>query len=116
MPSKASFVVTTAAVITCGHLGKVQDSPGQLRVLAGGAPVATAADLLTVTGCPGVSGSPPCTGVAWTGLAARVLAGGRPVLVQNPPPAGPVPGAGVCAGPPPVTPLVHLIQLRVTAG
>jgi hypothetical protein len=110
------LVVTTATVITCGHLGPVRDAPAQSRILVGGAPVATALDQLVVAGCPGVAGSPPCGKAVWTGLAARVLAGGAAVLVQAVPPAGPVPGSGVCVGPPPTTPLVHAGQLRVRAG
>ncbi|GLX39014.1 hypothetical protein Sros01_50870 [Streptomyces roseochromogenus] len=116
MSAVPGTVVTTATAVTCGHLAPVRNTPAQTRVLAGGAPLATAADQLVVTGCPGVSGSPPCTTVRWTGLAARLLAGGVPVLVQAVPPAGPVPGSGVCAGPPPTTPLVVAGQLRVTAG
>ncbi|MFD5889727.1 hypothetical protein ACFWHQ_27630 [Streptomyces sp. NPDC060334] len=116
MSAMPGVVVTTATAVTCGHLAKVQDTPAQTRVLAGGAPLATALDQLVVTGCPGVSGSPPCTKVLWTGLAARVLVGGQPVLVQEIPPAGPVPGSGVCVGPPPTTPMVVAGQLRVTAG
>ena len=118
MRAVPSFVVTTATAITCGHLAKAQDTPFQTRVQAGHAPVATALDQILVAGCPGVTGSPtpPCTKVVWTGVAARVLASGQPVLVQAIPPANPVPGAGTCVGPPPTTPLVHQIQLRVTAG
>ncbi|GAA0316843.1 hypothetical protein GCM10010302_64920 [Streptomyces polychromogenes] len=116
MSAMPSLVVTTATAVTCGHLAPVQDVPFQTRALALGAPIATVLDQLLPVGCPGVSGSPPCTKAVWTGTAPRVLAGGQPVLVQSLPPAGPVPGDGVCAGPPPTTPLVHACQPRVTAG
>ncbi|MGW8765208.1 hypothetical protein ACWGN5_22170 [Streptomyces sp. NPDC055815] len=108
-------LVTTATTITCGHAGKVQDTPAQTRVLVQGAPLATVLDQLLVTGCPGVSGSPPCTKVVWSGVAARLLASGQGVLVQTLPPAGPVPGDGQCVGPPPTLPLVYAVQLRATA-
>ncbi|MFA7767491.1 hypothetical protein [Streptomyces sp. NRRL S-448] len=116
MSAMPGHMVTTAAAIACGHAGKVQDAPAQTRVLASGAPVATVLDQLIVTGCPGVSGSPPCTKVVWSGVASRVLAGGQAVLVQTTVPTGPVLGDGVCVGPAPTTPFVYAVQLRVRAG
>lgn len=109
------YVLSSGAVMTCSHGGQVKDAPAQPRALASGTPVATLADVLTVVGCPGVSGSPPCTVVTWINVSTRVLANGSPVLLQSLPPAGPVPGDGTVAGPPPPLPLVAAMQLRVVA-
>lgn len=108
------FMLTADAVVNCAHGGEVQFVPAQSRVLVAGAPVVTMADQLIVAGCAGVSGV-VCTVVQWFGVAARVLADGQPVLVQTLPPAGPVPGDGVVAGPPPPIPLVDEVQLAVVA-
>ena len=109
------FVLSAGAAITCSHGGQVKVVPAQARALAGGTPILTVSDQLTVAGCPGVSGSPPCTLVLWTNVSGRVTASGQPVLVQSVPPAGPVPGGGTVAGPPPPVPLVAAMQLRVVA-
>jgi hypothetical protein len=109
------FLVSTASVITCSHLGSVRITPTQHRALVAGAPIASALDTMVITGCPAATAvNPPCTTLRWTGVTGRVLVGGQPALVQTLPPAGPVPGAGVCAGPPPNTPLVSAVQLRVS--
>jgi hypothetical protein len=110
------FLVTTSAVINCAHLGSVRITPTQERVLVRELPVARAADQIVVVGCPGVPPSPPCTTARWLGVAPRVLVGGSPVLVQPTPPAGPVPGPGVCVGSPPPTVQVLAVQLQVVAG
>jgi hypothetical protein len=110
------FPLSTASVVTCSHLGTVTITPTQQRALVGGAPIASALDTMLIGGCPaGSSSSPPCTTLGWTGVASRVLVGGQPALLQTLPPAGPVPGNGTCVGPPPTTPLVTVVQLRVTA-
>jgi hypothetical protein len=109
------FVLSVGAAVTCSHGGQVKVRPAQIRALAGGTPILTLADQLTVAGCPGVSGSPPCTLVQWTNVSGRVSASGQPVLVQSLPPTGPVPGGGTVAGPPPPVPLVMAMQLRVVA-
>jgi hypothetical protein len=90
---------------------------GHVRALAAGTPILTATDKITVTGCPGVLGV-FCSLVQWANVSARVTASGQPVLVQAPPPpplAGPVPGDGAVAGPPPEVPLVAAMQLQVVA-
>jgi hypothetical protein len=111
------FVLTSGAIVTCGHGGEVAPDPApvQTRVLVRGAPLLTSADTLTVTGCPGVSGV-VCTVVAWTNTASRVrvTAGGLRVLVQALPAVPPgTPGGGTVAGPPPQIPLVQAVQTQV---
>ena len=111
------LVLHAGAVLTCSHGGKVMFAPTQVRALAADTPILTATDKITVTGCPGVSGV-FCSLVQWANVSARVKASGQPVLVQAPPPpplAGPVPGDGAVAGPPPEVPLVAAMQLRVVA-
>ena len=109
------FVVSAGAIVTCSHGGQVKVVPAQVRALAGGTPILTLADKLTVAGCPGVTPSPPCSLVQWTNLSGQVSASGQPVLLQSLPPAGPVPGGGTAVGSPPPVPLVAAIQLRVVA-
>lgn len=109
------FVLSTGAVLTCSHGGKVEFVPAQVRALVAGTPIATVADKITVAGCPGVGVAPPCTLVSWVNFSGQVSASGQPVLLQALPPAGPVPGDGTVAGPPPPVPLVTAMQLRVTA-
>lgn len=109
------FVLTSGAIVTCGHGGMVAPDPApvQSRVLVGGAPLLTSADSLTVTGCPGVSGV-VCTVVTWANTASRVTAGGLSVLVQALPAVPPgTPGGGTVAGPPPQIPLVQAVQTQV---
>jgi hypothetical protein len=111
------LVLHAGAVLTCSHGGKVTFAPIQTRALVAGTPIATMSDQITVTGCPGVSGV-VCTKVQWANASGRVTASGQPLLVQAPPPpplAGPVPGDGAVAGPPPEVPLVLAMQVRVVA-
>lgn len=111
------LVLHAGAVLTCSHGGQVKIIPAQVRAAASGTPICTVADTFTVIGCPGVPASPGvvCTKVTWQNTASRVKANGVPVLVQAPPPLGPVAGGGLVAGPPPQVPLVVAMQLRVIA-
>lgn len=108
------LVLSAGAVLTCAHGGQVKIVPVQVRAAVSGTPICTAADTFTVVGCPGVSGV-FCTTLTWQNTATRVTANGVPVLAQAPPPAGPVPGGALVAGPPPNVPLVIAMQLRVVA-
>lgn len=111
------LVLHAGAVLTCSHGGQVKIVPAQARAEVSGTPICTVADIFTVVGCPGVppGSGPVCTKVTWQNTASRVTANGVPVLVQAPPPAGPVPGGGLVAGPPPQIPLVSVMQMRVIA-
>ena len=80
---------STGSVILCPHGASASTSPGSPRVKVAGQPVATMADLTTVSGCPfqipvGAGTKPqPCVKVQWLVPAVRVRAGGSPVLLQN---------------------------------
>lgn len=75
----------------CPHGGQVSTVPGNPRVKVAGQPVATMADQFPIAGCAFTlpSGTPhPCVTVRWLAPAARVLAGGQPVILQT--------SAGLC--------------------
>jgi hypothetical protein len=95
----------------------VTTPPVQTRVLVSGQPVATTANLSTVTGCPFTLPGPkpsPCVRVQWTMPATRLLVMGAPPLLQTLP--GPGTGAGQCLSPeqaPQGPPVVIAVQPRV---
>jgi hypothetical protein len=100
----------------CSHVAPVSTTPTQTKVLVLGQPVATTANLLTVTGCPFAVGPKPqpCVIVKWLMIAGRIKVLGQPALLQTPP--GPGTGAGlgqsveqIPQGPP----IVGAVQTRV---
>jgi hypothetical protein len=105
------------ATVQCPHQAPALSPPTQTRVLVSGQPVATTANLFTVTGCVFTIPGPkpqPCVTVKWSMPATRVTVMGVPALIAPAPGAG----AGVClsadqipAGPP----LISQVQTRVTA-
>ncbi len=110
----AGPVLHVGAVATCPHgMGKVSILSTNMRVLVGGQPVATVADMGIIAGCAFTVRGPkpqPCTSVQWIAPAARVTVNGQPVLLQS--------GVHLCvsadqipAGPP----VVVVCQLRVVA-
>src|SRR5947209_6652968 len=107
------------AAVQCPHLGQAKTAPAQARVFVSGQPVATAASLFTVLGCPFTLPGPkpsPCVTVKWAMPATRVLVSGQPPLLQTPP--GPGTGAGLCLSPeqaPQGPPMVVAVQGRVLA-
>ena len=101
------FVMTTAAVLTCPHGGKVTVLPSQLRALAANGLIATATSQMVVAGCTFTA---PCVKVQWANASPRVLVSGHPMLLQAPPTG---PGNGACA-PTPAPPVVVTVQPRVT--
>ena len=86
----AGFLLHVNATVSCPHGGRATASPSQQRALGSGQPVSVLPDVWTVTGCAfTVGGKPqPCVTVRWTSAAARVRAGGQPVLTQG--------SAGLC--------------------
>jgi hypothetical protein len=80
-------------VTICPHGGSVQDIPTVPRVLLSGMPVAVLGDVNPIAGCPFVVGGVPmpCLLANWVVPAARVVAMGRPVIVQA--------SVGLCNGP-----------------
>lgn len=95
------------ATVLCAHAGQALPVSPFPRVLLSGQPVVTLASAWTVAGCPFVppGGNGPCVTAQFVTSAARVLAGGQPVLLQD--------SVSVCA--PTGTPLLPLaVQPRVT--
>lgn len=101
----AGFLFHVGASAMCPHGGQVSTVPGNLRVTLGGQPVATMADTFLIAGCAFTVPGPkpqPCVKVQWQMPAARVRAGGQPVILQS--------SSGLCLsaeqapqGPPSVT-------------
>jgi hypothetical protein len=77
-------IVHVGAVVTCMHAGQAQPTAPFPRVLVSGQPVVTLATPHVVAGCA-LSGTPtpPCVTAQWVVGAARVLAGGMPVITQT---------------------------------
>jgi hypothetical protein len=75
------------ATVTCPHGGRAGSQPAQSRVLVGGQPVATVADLYTITGCPFTVGNKPqpCVTIRWVTPSARITVNGSPALLQSTP-------------------------------
>ena len=71
--------LTAASTLLCPHGGQVTIIPANVRAMAGGAPIATAADTFLVAGCaftlPGPVPS-PCVSVQWIVPGLRLKAGG----------------------------------------
>jgi hypothetical protein len=79
------LVVHAGATVVCKHGGQAQPTAPDPRVLVGGRPVSTMASQYMVAGCPFVppSGNGPCVSALWILGAFRVLASGKPVVLQN---------------------------------
>lgn len=98
------------AVAMCPHGGQVTIAGQNVRVLVGGQPVATVADLGLVAGCVFTAGTKPqpCVTVRWIVPASRVLVMGQPALLQ--------PGPHLCLSAeqiPGGPPIVAVCQPRV---
>jgi len=82
MPGPISHV---GAQILCPH-GAPANAPTSFpRVLVSGAPVTTLSDIHLVTGCPFTLPGPkpsPCVTAQFLVGSVRVLAGGRPLVLQ----------------------------------
>src|SRR5262245_53567207 len=100
------FLLHVGATVLCAHGGQAQPVTPFPRVLVNGMPVVTMATQHVIAGCPFVppAGNGPCVTAQWLVGAARVLAGGAPVLLQT--------SVALCA--PTATPLnIVLTQTRV---
>lgn len=72
------------ATVTCAHGGQAMPTAPNPRVLVSGQPVTVLSTVYTVAGCPFPPNSGgPCVTAQWVVGAARVLAGGQPVLLQS---------------------------------
>lgn len=107
------------ATLQCFHAGPAAITPSQTRVVTPMGPVATASDLIAVTGCPfqvpiGTGTKPqPCVKVQWAMISGRVQASGKPVLLAT---VGS--GGGICQSAeqiPQGAPTVVTVQPRVVA-
>jgi hypothetical protein len=73
----------------CPHAGQLSTVSSNTRVLVGGQPAATFADVSTIAGCPfqvpvGAGTKPqPCVSVKWLVPATRVMVNGQPALLQT---------------------------------
>jgi hypothetical protein len=114
------FLLHVNTMMTCTHAAPATVQPVPTRVRVNQLPVATVANLITVTGCPfqipfGVGTKPqPCVTVKWVNISGRVKVMGQPVLLQ----AGPGPGGGICQSVeqiPQGPPIVNSMLMRVKA-
>lgn len=99
-------VLHLGATVMCSHGGSATPTTPFPRVLVSGMAVVTIASPYVVAGCPFVppGGNGPCVTAQFTTAAARVLAGGQPLLLQD--------SVAVCS--PTGTPLVPtVVQTRV---
>ncbi|MBY8821607.1 DUF4280 domain-containing protein [Sphingomonas colocasiae] len=76
-----SPAITAGAILMCPHGGRASIIGGTVRVLAGGAPIATIGDDFPVSGCADIER--PCIRIEWLASATRVRIGGRPPALQD---------------------------------
>jgi hypothetical protein len=95
------------ATVLCSHAGQAAPVAPFPRVLLSGQPAVTLATPYAIVGCALTgTGTPPCATAQWTVGAARVTAGGQPVVT--------VAGVSTCV--PTGTPLMPVFaQTRVLA-
>lgn len=77
MPSP---IVHLGATVTCMHTGQAQPTAPFPCVLVSGQPVVTLTTPYVIAGC---TRNTPCVTAQWVVGAARVLAGGAPVIIQT---------------------------------
>lgn len=82
----ASPILHAGATVQCMHAGQAQPVATNARVRVGGQFIVTQSNGYTVAGCtlpPPNAGNGPCVSAQWTSAAARVKAGGVPVLFST---------------------------------
>ncbi len=106
------FLFHLGASAICPHGGQITVVPSNTRVLVGGQPVATIADLCTVAGCAFTvppAKPQPCVKVQWLVPATRVIVNGQPALLQT--------STGICQSAeqiPQGPPMILVTQPRVS--
>lgn len=110
------LLIHVGAQIICTHGGQATGAPGSPRVLVGGQPVLTTADMFTVAACPfqipvGAGTKPqPCLTIQWIVPSLRVTVGGSPALIST--------GSAICKSAeqiPQGAPTVLVTQVRASA-
>jgi hypothetical protein len=77
-------ILHLGATVLCAHAGQATPTVPFPRVLVSGQPVVTLSTPYVIAGCALASvPSPPCITGQWVVGAARVLAGGVPVVVAS---------------------------------
>ena len=103
MPAPALHL---GAVVLCTHAGPATPVAPFPRVLLSGQPAVTLASPYAIAGCALTGSAPPCVTGQWLTGAARVLAGGTPLVTV----------AGSSTAVAPGTPLLPVsFQVRVLA-
>jgi hypothetical protein len=78
------FLLHQGATVTCLHAGQAQPVSPYPRVRVSGQPIVTQVATYMIAGCTlPSSGSPACVTAQWVTGAARVRAGGVPVLLRD---------------------------------
>ena len=79
------FLLHQGATVMCLHGGQATPTVPNPRVSVAGQPIVTQSTAYTVAGCPFNVGSSasPCVTAQWVRAAARVKAGGVPVILQD---------------------------------
>ena len=79
------FLLHAGATVMCLHGGQAQPASPFPRVKVNGQPVTVQTTTYQVAGCAFVppAGNGPCVTASWVVAAARVRAGGAPVLLQD---------------------------------
>jgi hypothetical protein len=113
------YVVQATAIVSCFHqAGLAALVKVQPRVTLLGQPAVTAGPLTVAPGCPFTNGTSPqpCTTITWANVSTRVTSMGQPLLLQAPPPSGPVTGGVSLSGAiPQGVPTAKGVQARVIA-
>jgi hypothetical protein len=111
------YLLHVGAVVQCPHQFPSATTPSAPRVFVSGQPVATVANVWSVTGClfqipAGATTVPsPCLRVQWAMPSARIIVAGSAALLQPFPGSG----AGACLNAqqaPQGPPVVNQMQLR----
>ena len=79
------YLLHSGATVICSHGGQAMPTMPNPRVRVSSQPIVTQPTMYTVAGCPFVTGGNPlpCITASWMTAAARVKAGGIPVLLQD---------------------------------
>ena len=79
------YLLQQGAQVLCMHGGQAQPVTANMRVKVGGQPIVTQQDMVSISGCPFMTGPNPmpCVTGQWVSAATRVKVGGMPVILQD---------------------------------